>query len=108
MMINVWIKQNGSILGPLPLERIINAYRKGQLEPDAQISDNQKTWYPITKLDKIQIQSNKNQHADSISSPTLPTQVQESPQRKQTATPIVMGVLCLIIGMFLTIILISL
>jgi len=56
-MVNVFVKHNGNVLGPIPLEKVLASYRKGQLSAGTMISENQTTWYPITDLDKIKTQS---------------------------------------------------
>ena len=55
-MVSVFVKNNGNVLGPLPLEKVLTSYQRGQISSSAMISDNQTTWYPISNLEKLQAQ----------------------------------------------------
>lgn len=62
-MVNVFVKQNGNVLGPLSLEKVLTSYQRGQISSSAMISDNQTTWYPISNLEKLQAQSKKTDNS---------------------------------------------
>lgn len=72
---NLWIRQRGKTLGPLPLDKVLSAYAAGKFAGDAEVSDDQVNWRPITDLSGLAAQAAQPVAPPVPAVPQVPPQV---------------------------------